>query len=118
MPQSEPSPPEPPESAPGYITDGLPKQDTSTLRSLRTYIDRLIEYREQDVSSSDLPQSADPVDDDDSGKGTVAKEKVRCGDDSCHCMDKGGEKHGPYLYRYFYQEGDLKSNYIGKPGDR
>lgn len=114
MPQSKPSPPE---SAPGYITDGLPKQDTSTLRLLREYIDKLIEYREQNVVADDLPQAADPIDDDDSGKGTVAKEKVKCGDESCHCMD-GGEKHGPYLYRYYYEEGDLKSDYIRKPENK
>jgi hypothetical protein len=26
-----------------------------------------------------------------------------------------GDKHGPYLYRYFYENGSLSSEYVGKP---
>ncbi|SNR67540.1 DUF6788 family protein, partial [Halorubrum vacuolatum] len=61
--------------------------------------------------------TADPVaDPDDSQRGTVVKEKVKCGDDSCKCAS-GSEQdmHGPYLYRYYRDEGMMKSEYIGKP---
>ena len=111
-----PQPPTPPESAPKYITDGLPKQDTDTLHELRGYIDELIDYREQPVEPEDLPDNADPVDTEDDGAGTVVKERVKCGAD---CTCNNGTGHGPYLYRYFYEEsGSLNSEYIGKPGDQ
>lgn len=39
-------------------------------------------------------------------------EYVACGNkDRCRKC-KGGEKHGPYLYRYFYKDGTQKSEYI------
>jgi hypothetical protein len=39
-------------------------------------------------------------------------EYVACGNkDRCRKC-KGGEKHGPYLYRYFYKDGKQKSEYI------
>jgi hypothetical protein len=37
--------PSPPDSLPKYIADGIPKQDTETLRNLQTWIDELLEYR-------------------------------------------------------------------------
>lgn len=103
-----------PDSLPNYLADGLPKQDDATLEDARAYIDALLEYRRRPIDETDLPDDADPVDvDNDSGKGTVVKERVKCGDDSCACMS-GGEKHGPYLYRYYREGGELKSEYVGK----
>lgn len=107
--------PAPPESLPQYLADGVPKQDTDTLRDLRAYVDALLEYRRQPVDEAALPAEAEPIDgdDDDGSKGTVVKEKVTCGDEACACMN-GGEKHGPYLYRYYYADGSLTSEYVGK----
>jgi hypothetical protein len=102
-----------PESLPNYLADGIPKQDDATLRDIRNYADELLEYRQQAVEPDDLPETAEPVDSSGSGKGTVVKEKVTCGDDSCHCAN--GELHGPYLYRYYYADGKMQSEYIGKP---
>ena len=108
------NPPSAPPSLPKYLSEGLLKQDDDTLRDLRNYVDDLLEYRQQTIEKSDLPENADPVDiEKESGKGTLVKEKVKCGDESCHCVD--GELHGPYLYRYYREGGKLKSEYIGKP---
>ncbi len=108
-------PPTPPDSLPVYIADGLPKQDRETLQDARAYIDALIEYREQPVTDA-LPETAEPVDDQTVGKGTVVKEKVTCGDDSCRCSSGNAEDmHGPYLYRYYRKDGKMKSEYLGKP---
>ena len=94
--------PSPPESLPTYLADGVPKQDDVTLRDLRAYVDELLEYRQQNITSEDLPDDAQPVAEADDGKGTIVAEMVTCGDDSCACMN-GGEKHGPYRYRYYYE---------------
>jgi len=78
--------PSPPTSLPKYLAEGLPKQDTETLYEIQSYVESLIEYRDQSVDADELPEAAEPVDEPDSGdNGTVVKEKVTCGDDSCKC---------------------------------
>ena len=104
--------PVPPASLPKYLSEGLPKQDSETLEDTIAYLEDLLEYRSE-IDESDLPETAEPVDMDAKGDGTVVKEKVKCGDKSCHCAD--GELHGPYLYRYYREGGTLKSEYLGKP---
>lgn len=100
-----------PESLPNYLADGLPKQDTATLEDVRDYVDELLKYRRRPVDVDEFPDSAEPVDDDSDGKGTIVKERVKCGAD-CTCND--GRGHGPYLYRYFREGGKLTSEYVGK----
>jgi hypothetical protein len=107
-------PPTPPESLPNYLANGLPKQDDETLRDVQDYVGALLDYRNQAVDEADLPDQADPVDDNPDGKGTLVKEMVTCGDESCSCMS-GGSKHGPYLYRYYREGEEVKSEYVGKP---
>lgn len=104
-----------PASLPKYLREGMEKQDNETLRDMIEYAEELIEFQQRPVDSDDLPDGAEPVEDEDSDrKGTVVKEKVTCGDDTCHCS-KNGEKHGPYLYRYYRDEsGSLTSEYLGK----
>jgi hypothetical protein len=110
------SQPEPPESLSKYLAEGIPKQDVETLRDIRKYVDTLIEYREQSIETAELPDTADPVNRDNGGKGTVAKEKVKCGDKTCKCASGNPEDmHGPYLYRYYRKDGNLTSEYLGKP---
>lgn len=103
--------PQAPESLPDYLADGLPKQDIDTLHDVIFFAEALIDHKNR---PAEIPDDAEPVDDEDSEtKGTVVKEKVKCGDESCHCYD--GEKHGPYRYRYFRDEkGKLNSEYLGK----
>jgi hypothetical protein len=106
--------PSAPESLPKYIADGLPKQDIETLEDAREYIDELIEYQERPVEPADLPDNAEPVEDgDDSQQGTIVEQYRTCGDETCSCMT-GGEKHGPYNYRYWREDGELQSEYEGK----
>jgi translation elongation factor EF-Tu-like GTPase len=92
------------------LADGNPKQSTETLADIRAYIDELLEHRQQPVDETELPDDVEPVDDG-SGKGTLVKGRVKCGAD-CTCNE--GRGHGPYLYRYFWEEGKLKSEYVGK----
>ncbi|HET7325633.1 MAG TPA: DUF6788 family protein [Halococcus sp.] len=108
------NPPTAPPSLPNYLADGLPKQDVGTLTDAHEYIEELIEWSQRPVEDDDLPEEAESVDDNEEGKGTVVKEKVKCGDETCKCMTEG-ELHGPYLYRYFREGGTLTSEYIGKP---
>jgi hypothetical protein len=42
---------------------------------------------------------------------TVCFQYVRCGREWCHCM-KGGSLHGPYLYRFWREEGRLRKRYL------
>jgi len=102
---------DPPESLPKYLAEGVPKQDIETLESLHKWVDEILEYRHQEIREDELPDEAELVREDD--KGTIVEEKVKCGDESCACMS-GGEKHGPYRYRYYYERGELKSEYLGK----
>lgn len=109
-----PSEPTPPDAAPKYIREGLPKQDEATLRELKAYIEELLEYRTRPLTDSELPDNATVVEDE-GPKGSIVKERVKCGDQSCQCMS-GGQKHGPYLYRYYRDEsGTMTSEYVGKP---
>lgn len=106
--------PKAPDSLPKYLAEGIPKQSDSTLKDLEQYVAELREYRDKEVTPDDLPENAEQVEDGDTGsEGTLVKEYVTCGDESCGCMD-GGDKHGPYRYRYFYKNGSLTSEYVGK----
>lgn len=108
------TPPKAPASLPNYLADGLPKQDTETLSATRDWIEELIAWNQRPVEGDELPDEAEPVDDDDEQRGTVVLEKVTCGDETCACMTDG-KKHGSYLYRYYRESGTLTSEYIGKP---
>lgn len=39
-------------------------------------------------------------------------EWVRCGKPTCACRD--GRRHGPYVYKYWRQDGRLRKAYVGK----
>ena len=103
--------PDPPPSLPRYIADGLPKQDTGTLRDARSYIEALLEAREPTITEDELPDAADVVNSEAESGGTIVTERVKCGSD-CTCNDGNG--HGPYRYRYYRDRGTLKSEYLGK----
>ena len=66
------------------------------------------------VEDEDLSDEAEPVDDIKEGQGTVVIEKITCGDEMCACMTEG-EKHSPYLYRYYREDGTPTSEHLGKP---
>jgi hypothetical protein len=102
-----------PKSLPKYIAEGLPNQNVPTLEDTREYIDALIEYQQRPIEPADLPDDAEPVETADRGKGTIVEQYRTCGDETCSCMT-GGEKHGPYKYRYWREDGELQSEYEGK----
>jgi hypothetical protein len=108
--------PHAPASLPAYLADGLPKQDRETLDDIHEYVEALIEHKEQlddqPITDEDLPDNAETVDDN-GPKGAVMREFRTCGDESCHCMN-GGEKHGPYNYRIWREDNNVKKAYVGK----
>ena len=110
---SDERPPTAPPSLPTYLADGLPKQDVGNLNAARDYIDELLVWKQRPVEEKDLPEEAEPIEDESEGRrGTVVMEKVTCGDETCKCMKKG-EKHGPYKYLYYRtDDGTLTSEYI------
>ena len=76
-------PPNPPETLPQYIIDGVPKQDTESLHNLQAWIDEILEYRHEispDEIEADPNESIEAVED--SNKGTVVIKKVTCGKDN------------------------------------
>jgi len=109
------APPIAPDTLPKYLAEGLPKQDTETLEDVAEFVDALLEHRHQPVDVEELPADAEPVEQDDGGNGTLVKERVKCGDDSCKCTSgNAADMHGPYLYRYYRENGQLTSEYVGK----
>ena len=107
-----PTRPPPPESLPTYLAEGVPKQDDEDLRALQSWIDDLLEYR-QDVAAEDIDagdgESIEAVED--STEGTVVIKKVSCGKDNCKCQS--GELHGPYKYVVRRQGDGLDWEYKG-----
>lgn len=110
-------PPSAPEELPKYIAEGLPKQDIETLDAVIDYAEALIEYQSHPPTPEELPETAEPVSDTDSEQtGTVVKEWVKCGDETCRCTSGNqADMHGPYKYRYYRSDGSLTSEYLGKP---
>jgi len=101
--------PQPPESVPKYIAEGVPKQDDTTLHELQSWIDDLIEYR-SDISAEEIEvseeESLEAVDD--SGETTTVIKKVPCGKDACSTCP-----HGPYRYEVHREGGKLIWGYEG-----
>lgn len=104
-----------PETLPKYLAEGLPRQDRETLKDVRAFVDDLLAYKDQledqPVGEDDLSSDVEILEE--SSKGTVYLEHRTCGDESCHCM-KGGEKHGPYRYRAYWEDGMVKKEYLSK----
>ncbi len=44
------------------------------------------------------------------GHGSVSAQWVRCGKPSCRCAR--GERHGPYYYRFWREDGRLRKRYV------
>ena len=101
--------PQPPDPLPNYICEGVPKQDNSTLRELRSWIDDLIEYR-NDISPEEIEVSDDESLEavDDTGETTTVIKKIPCGKDACSTCP-----HGPYRYEVHREGGKLIWEYEG-----
>lgn len=107
--------PDAPSSLPKYLREGIPKQDDETLRETIDWIEEILDDRDQDVTEEDIPDSGEKVGE--SGTTWYVKTRVKCGDETCHCAQGGAERHGPYIYAYWYENGSLTSEYKGKPGE-
>jgi len=101
--------PQSPASLPKYIAEGVPKQGDTTLRELQSWIDELIEYR-NDISPDEIEvgdeESLEEVDD--TGETTTVIKKVPCGKESCSTCP-----HGPYRYEVHRDGGSLVWEYEG-----
>lgn len=101
--------PQSPESLPKYIAEGVPKQDDTTLRELQSWIDELIEYR-NDISPEEIEvgdeESLEEVDA--TGETTTVIKKVSCGKDDCSTCP-----HGPYRYEVHREGSKLVWDYEG-----
>lgn len=106
--------PEPPESAPKYLLDGLEKQSADTLRQLATYADRLADYHEAQAEreleeraddDAEIPEEWDADEWDD------ALEDVEDAPSGATRTKKTID--GRQYYYYQWREGDkIKSEYI------
>lgn len=102
--------PTPPESLPKYLAEGMDKQDDDTLHDVIAFAEELIEHRAQ--AEPEIPDNAEIVKENTDKGGSVVEEMVVCGKDGCRCAD--GDLHGPYLYRYWSENGETQKEYIGK----
>ncbi|WP_330633678.1 hypothetical protein [Halocatena halophila] len=109
-----------------YLTEGIPKQDPETLEAIQEQISEQME-RNLEITEDDLPDNAEPVDDElesfdverdelDIASGSsvyVYSQRRNCNKPHCSCNN--GKGHGPYLYAYFRgPDGRLKSKYLSK----
>lgn len=102
--------PEPPE-APGYVLNPLKRQSPALLRKIGEYCFDLAEYKEhqswEEIEKKDLDDQAQKKLD--QGEPVVQEEMVSCGKENCNNCP-----HGPYIYEYKREEGEVISKYKGK----
>lgn len=102
--------PNAPESLPQYIADGLPKQDDDTLRDVIAFAHEILDQRV--LAEPEIPDNAEVIEEDTDKGGSIVTEMVVCGKESCKCAN--GEKHGPYKYHYWSENGTTQKEYVGK----
>ena len=92
-----PTRPDPPDSLPQYLAEGVPEQSDEDLRALLDCIDDLLACR-QDVSVTGITAGDDESIEyvDVSSEGTVVIKKVSC--DKENGKRQRGQLHGPYKY--------------------
>jgi hypothetical protein len=89
----------------------LAEMTTDDLRSLRDRVETILAERE--LQEKEIPSTREIVETRPAPRGTLRREKVRCGKKGCKKC-KEGPAHGPYWYLYYYRNGRLTSKYIGK----
>jgi len=103
------SPPDPPDSIPKYIKEGLLKQNDDTLRDISEYIDELLEWRNRPIEPAELDKEGVVDVDRNSPEGAIVIRKNDCGKDCAGCP------HGPYKYHVYRKDGETIWDYKGKP---
>jgi len=105
--------PDPPESIPAYIVDGIDRQDQESLRAIEEYARQrrkhLQALEQQELDEAELADDDEElVDVEDDEKGTIVEKKIPCGKDCSGCP------HGPYRYIVTREGGDLNWDYRGR----
>jgi hypothetical protein len=81
------------------------------LEELRERIEAELARRQ--LAERESPENRQVVEEREAPRGTYRLEKVHCGKKNCRkCAE--GPAHGPYWYHYFYKNGRLTSEYVGK----
>lgn len=104
--------PEPADSIPAYVVDGIDRQDAATLEAIEEYVRARREYLDaleaRELAEDDLADDGEEVVNvEDSDGGTVVIKKVPCGKDCDGCP------HGPYKYVVRRDGGSLNWDYKG-----
>lgn len=104
--------PNPPESIPKYVREGVERQDSETLTELASWAESLAAWKDREIDPEEIESEIEGDEQleeiSQSDRGTVVEKKVPCGK-SC-----GGCPHGPYRY-VVHREGDsLVWEYKGK----
>ena len=76
------------------------------LASLALQIDQELQLLHKELSSIDKVLQGFP------SRGWIEWKYVKCGKKSCSCQQ--GKGHGPYAYLRYWEDGHLKSIYLGK----
>ena len=105
------SQPEPPDTIPKYIYEGLEKQDVATLEDVISYAEELIDYRTQPPEEVDADEDEEIVEKEKRNGYTRVVKKVPCGKDCSGCP------HGPYVYHVSRSGNGLDWEYIGPVAD-
>lgn len=90
----------------------LEEMDDGQLEALRSKVERLQDRRLEEQVRRDAEERRSAEEAKGAGGGHVRWEMVRCND--CLRCKAGLKPHGPYLYRYFWREGRLRCEYLGK----
>jgi hypothetical protein len=87
--------------------------ETAKTRELEKLADRVKAELERRREQKEMEEaSREVLESHDTPQGTYQWERVRCGHPERCKKCQGGEKHGPYLYRYFYKDGRRTSEYV------
>ena len=109
------SKPDPPESIPTYVVEGIERQDEMTLRAIASWAADLAEWQSQEPSQEEILSESDGSEDvtdiQESTAGTVVTKLVPCGKDCSGCP------HGPYDYRVTRDGDSLRWEYLGTSTD-
>lgn len=103
--------PDEPKNIPAYVLNPLQRQSSDLLQKIGRYCFDLAEYKRHksydDVEESSLdPEKQEKLKEE---EGPVEQEEmIRCGKNCSGCP------HGPYLYKYEWEDGEVVSTYEGK----
>lgn len=83
------------------------------LRQLDRYLHELLQEIEA-VRGQEMPvkQDTEILDERKLGSRTYRLQRIKCGKTSCKCAS--GERHGPYWYAFWWENGSTRTKYIGK----